>query len=45
MPAVILYGPPAAGKNTVTKALAELGKNYQIYQCLKVGLAARLVTG
>lgn len=32
--AVILYGPPAAGKNTVTDALPE---PYALYQRLKVG--------
>lgn len=37
MPAVILYGPPAAGKNTVTKALIELDHDYQLYRRLKVG--------
>lgn len=41
MPAVILYGPPAAGKDTVTKALTELDTNYQIYQRLKVGAGRR----
>lgn len=37
MPAVILYGPPAAGKNTITKALTELDDDYRLYQRLKVG--------
>lgn len=37
MPAVILYGPPAAGKNTVTKALNELNDDYRMYERLKVG--------
>jgi guanylate kinase len=37
MPAVILYGPPAAGKDAVTKALAELDTKYVLYQRLKVG--------
>lgn len=37
MPAVILYGPPAAGKDTVTEALARLNENYRLYQRLKVG--------
>ena len=36
MPAVIHYGPPAAGKDTVTKALTQLD-SYQLYQRLKVG--------
>lgn len=38
MPGVILYGPPAAGKDAVTKALTELDGNYRIYRCLKVGI-------
>lgn len=37
MPAVILYGAPAAGKDTVTKALARLDESYRLYQRLKVG--------
>jgi guanylate kinase len=37
MPAVILYGPPAAGKDTVTKALTRLDKSYRLYRRLKVG--------
>ncbi len=37
MPAVILYGPPAAGKDTVTKALTRLDESYRLHQCLKVG--------
>jgi hypothetical protein len=37
MPAVILYGPPAAGKGTVTKALTRLDNSYWLYQSLKVG--------
>jgi guanylate kinase len=37
MPAVILYGPPAAGKDTITKALTRLDESYQLYQRLKVG--------
>jgi guanylate kinase len=37
MPAVILYGPPAAGKTTVTKKLTELDGNYRLYQRPKVG--------
>ncbi|MGH3719651.1 MAG: kinase [Pseudonocardiaceae bacterium] len=37
MPAVILYGPPAAGKNTVTEALTRLDDSYRLYQPLKVG--------
>ncbi|WP_042422214.1 phosphotransferase-like protein [Streptacidiphilus anmyonensis] len=34
---VLLYGPPAAGKDTVTAALAELSGRYQQFQRLKVG--------
>jgi guanylate kinase len=37
MPVVILYGPPAAGKDTVTKALTRLDESYRLHQCLKVG--------
>lgn len=37
MPAVILYGPPAAGKDTVTKALTRLDESYRLYRRLKVG--------
>ena len=37
MPAVILYGPPAAGKDTVTKALTRLEESYRLYRRLKVG--------
>ncbi|MFD0033024.1 guanylate kinase [Streptomyces sp. NPDC127172] len=35
--AVILYGPPAAGKDTVTGALAELDSKYRQFARLKVG--------
>ncbi|WP_329391485.1 guanylate kinase (plasmid) [Streptomyces sp. NBC_01351] len=34
---VILYGPPAAGKDTVTAALAELNLRYRQFERLKVG--------
>lgn len=37
MPAVMLYGPPAAGKDTVTEALIRLDRSYRLYQRLKVG--------
>lgn len=37
MPAVILYGPPAAGKDAVTKALIERDAEYVLYRRLKVG--------
>ncbi|MFB7619825.1 guanylate kinase [Kitasatospora sp. NPDC056181] len=33
---LILYGPPAAGKDTVTRALQELG-DYRLFSRLKVG--------
>ncbi|MFI5867681.1 guanylate kinase [Streptomyces sp. NPDC051546] len=36
-PAVILYGPPAAGKDTITRALVELGAGFAQFQRLKVG--------
>ncbi|MFB6814321.1 guanylate kinase [Streptomyces sp. NPDC056347] len=34
---VILYGPPASGKDTVTAALTELAKEYRQFTRLKVG--------
>lgn len=34
---VILYGPPAAGKDTITAALLPLDDRYEPYQRLKVG--------
>ncbi|KUN75366.1 phosphotransferase-like protein [Streptomyces griseoruber] len=34
---VILYGPPAAGKDTVTRALAQLDCRYRQFERLKVG--------
>ncbi|MGH3755998.1 MAG: kinase, partial [Pseudonocardiaceae bacterium] len=34
---VILYGPPAAGKDTVANALTWLDGSYRLYQRLKVG--------
>src|SRR6185312_436168 len=37
MPAIILYGPPAAGKDTVTAALTSLDESYRLYRRLKVG--------
>lgn len=37
MPAVLLHGPPAAGKDTTTDALAELDGRYRRYLRLKVG--------
>ncbi|THA47475.1 guanylate kinase [Streptomyces sp. A1136] len=36
-PAVILYGPPAAGKDTITRALTELDADFVQFQRLKVG--------
>ncbi|MET8276850.1 guanylate kinase [Streptomyces sp. NPDC005096] len=35
---VILYGPPAAGKDTVTTALTELSPRYAQFARLKVGM-------
>ncbi|MGW2865912.1 guanylate kinase [Streptomyces sp. NPDC001205] len=35
--AVILYGPPAAGKDTITKALTDLDPRCVLFQRLKVG--------
>lgn len=37
MQGVILYGPPAAGKDTVTTALTELSPNYTLLPRLKIG--------
>lgn len=37
MRALFLYGPPAAGKDTVTAALANLDTRYRLYERLKVG--------
>lgn len=37
MPLIILYGPPAAGKDTVTAALTASDSKYQQYLRLKVG--------
>ncbi|MFI6345202.1 guanylate kinase [Streptomyces sp. NPDC050560] len=34
---VLLYGPPAAGKDTVTAALVELGAGYVPFARLKIG--------
>ena len=35
--AVILYGPPACGKNTITDELARLDRRYALFDRLKVG--------
>jgi guanylate kinase len=35
--AVILYGPPASGKDTVTQALAHIDARYSAYRRMKVG--------
>ncbi|MGN9803449.1 kinase [Micromonospora sp. L32] len=37
MRGVILYGPPAAGKDTITSALHDLDAKYALYPRLKVG--------
>jgi guanylate kinase len=37
MPGVILYGPPAAGKDTVTRQLLTLSSEYVLFRRLKVG--------
>ncbi|MGW2698538.1 phosphotransferase-like protein [Streptomyces sp. NPDC001340] len=34
---ILLYGPPASGKDTVTTALAELGSQYVPFTRLKIG--------
>jgi guanylate kinase len=35
--AVILYGPPAAGKDSITAALSHIDERYSLFQRLKVG--------
>jgi guanylate kinase len=37
MPGVILYGPPAAGKDTITAALHALDSRYVLFPRIKVG--------
>jgi len=37
MRGVLLYGPPAAGKDTITRALCELDSAYRLFQRLKSG--------
>ncbi|MGE3413447.1 MAG: kinase [Dehalococcoidia bacterium] len=37
MTAVLLYGPPASGKDSVTDALTSVSDEYQLFQRLKVG--------
>ncbi|WP_420118268.1 kinase [Micromonospora sp.] len=37
MMGVILYGPPAAGKDTVTQELVKLGNDYAPFRRIKVG--------
>ncbi|WP_371665446.1 guanylate kinase [Streptomyces sp. NBC_01241] len=34
---ILLYGPPAAGKDTVTAALAELDSRYVLFSRIKIG--------
>ena len=34
---VILYGPPASGKSTITLELTRLNKDFQLFPRLKVG--------
>jgi guanylate kinase len=36
-PGILLYGPPAAGKDTITTALAELDPRYAPFHRLKIG--------
>jgi len=36
-PAVVLYGPPAAGKDTVTAALSRLNPAYVLFPRIKIG--------
>ncbi|RZU52523.1 guanylate kinase [Krasilnikovia cinnamomea] len=37
MRGVILYGPPASGKDTVTKALHKIDPSYQLFPRIKIG--------
>ncbi|MFI7534012.1 guanylate kinase [Streptosporangium sp. NPDC049376] len=37
MPGIILYGPPAAGKDTITTELEKLDRRYQAFARLKSG--------
>ncbi|MFU8855221.1 kinase [Micromonospora sp. SL1-18] len=37
MRGVLLYGPPAVGKDTITRALCELDPAYRLFQRLKAG--------
>jgi guanylate kinase len=37
MPGIILYGPPAAGKDTITRELVEASKSYALFRRLKIG--------
>ncbi|MEU1516270.1 guanylate kinase [Streptomyces sp. NPDC005811] len=39
---VVLYGPPAAGKDTVTRALTRLNCRYALFERLKVGSGKRV---
>jgi guanylate kinase len=39
---VILYGPPAAGKDTITRALAKVDRRYTMFARLKVGSGRRI---
>jgi guanylate kinase len=38
---VVLYGPPASGKDTITAALTQLDPTYQLFRRLKVGPGRR----
>ncbi|MGW4214801.1 AAA family ATPase [Lentzea sp. NPDC004789] len=37
MRGIVLYGPPASGKDTVTEALTRLDPSYRLYRRLKAG--------
>lgn len=36
-PGLLLYGPPASGKNTISDELASLDARYRLFQRLKIG--------
>lgn len=49
MAGVVLYGPPAAGKDTITRALCQRDDRFELYRRLKIGPGRtdpyRMITG